>query len=59
MKLIFHLAAEDELNTAVDWYEQRQSGHGLDLAIEVHVATGLALTMPEAWSESPQAFGGC
>ena len=51
MKLIFHPAAEDELNAAVDWYEQRQSGLGLDLAIEVHAATGLALTMPEAWSE--------
>jgi len=51
VKLIFHPAAEDELIAAVDWYEQRQSGLGFDLAIEVRAAIELAQGLPEAWSE--------
>ena len=48
MKLIFHPAAEDELNAAVNWYEQRQSGLGLDLTIELRAAIELARDLPEA-----------
>lgn len=51
MNLLFHPEAEAELNAAIDWYEERQPGLGLDLAAEVQAATERALQLPEAWSE--------
>ena len=51
MKLLFHPEAEAELNAAIDWYEERQPGLGLDLAAEVLASIERALQLPEAWSE--------
>ena len=38
MNTLFHPEAEAELNAAIDWYEERQPGLGLDLAAEVQAA---------------------
>jgi plasmid stabilization system protein ParE len=51
MNPVFHPEAEAELNAAIDWYEERQPGLGLDLAAEVQVAIERAMQLPEAWSE--------
>jgi plasmid stabilization system protein ParE len=51
MNLLFHPEAEAELNAAIDWYEERQPGLGLDLAAEVQAAIERAMQLPEAWSE--------
>jgi len=51
MNPVFHPEAEAELNAAIDWYEERQPGLGLDLAAEVQAAVERAMQLPEAWSE--------
>lgn len=51
MNPLFHPEAEAELNAAIDWYEERQPGLGLDLAAEVQAAIERAMQLPEAWSE--------
>lgn len=50
MKVDFHPEAAEEFEAAVDWYEAREAGLGLDFAVEVHAAIRLAAAMPEAWS---------
>ncbi|HQU78499.1 MAG TPA: type II toxin-antitoxin system RelE/ParE family toxin [Azonexus sp.] len=51
MNTLFHPEAEAELNAAIDWYEERQPGLGLDLAAEVQAAIERAVQLPDAWSE--------
>ena len=43
--------AEVELNEAIEWYESREPGLGLDFAAQVHAAIQRALTFPLAWQE--------
>lgn len=51
MSFAFHPAAEEEFSAAVDWYEVRQPGLGVDFAVEVRAAIGRAIALPEAWAE--------
>ncbi len=49
MSYAFHVEAEAELNEAIEWYETREPGLGLDFATEVHAAIQRALAFPLAW----------
>ncbi len=49
MKFAFHPEAEAEFNTAIDWYEDRTPGLGLDFADEVQAAVQRAQAFPYAW----------
>ncbi len=51
MNTLFHPEAEAKLNAAIDWYEERQPGLGLDLAAEAQAAIERAVQLPDAWSE--------
>lgn len=45
----FHPEAEEEFEAAVAWYEERETGLGLDFAAEVREAIRLTQSMPLAW----------
>ena len=49
MNYAFHPEAEAEFLAAIDYYEDRDPGLGLDFAIEVHSAIGSILSFPTAW----------
>jgi plasmid stabilization system protein ParE len=49
MSFSFHPEAETEFLAASDWYEERSTGLGLDLAAEVREAIGRAQSIPMAW----------
>lgn len=49
MSYAFHPEAEAELTEAIEWYETREPGLGLDFATEVHAAIERALAFPLAW----------
>jgi hypothetical protein len=49
MSYAFHPEAEAELTGAIEWYETREPGLGLDFATEVHAAIERALAFPLAW----------
>lgn len=51
MSFVFHPAAEEEFAAAVDWYEARQPGLGVDFAVEVRAAISRAVALPNAWTE--------
>ena len=51
MSFSFHPAAEEEFAAAVDLYEVRQAGLGVDFAVEVRAAIGRAVALPNAWAE--------
>jgi plasmid stabilization system protein ParE len=51
MTYSFHPDAEVEFNEAIDWYEARESGLGLDFASQVHAAIQRAIAFPLAWQE--------
>ena len=51
MKFVFHPDAERELNEAIEWYESREPGLGLDFATQVHAAIQRALAFPLAWQD--------
>lgn len=51
MNYAFHPDAEVELNEAIEWYEMREFGLGLDFATQVHAAIQRALAFPLAWQE--------
>lgn len=51
MTYFFHPDAEVELNEAIEWYESRELGLGLDFAAQVHAAIQRALAFPLAWQE--------
>lgn len=50
MKYSFHPEAEIELDQAVAYYEERQSGLGLELAEEVYAAIIRINEYPDAWT---------
>ncbi|HHE31926.1 MAG TPA: type II toxin-antitoxin system RelE/ParE family toxin [Chlorobaculum parvum] len=50
MKFYFHELAESEFDKAVDFYEDCQSGLGLEFAEEVYATIALIVRFPEAWS---------
>ncbi len=49
MTFSFHPEASAEFEGAVSYYEERQRGLGLDLALEVESAIQNILALPEAW----------
>lgn len=50
MNFEFHPEAAEEFEAAVDWYEAREIGLGLDFAAEIHAAIQRAAAMPDAWT---------
>ena len=50
MRFRFHPEAAAEFDKAVEYYEQRQSGLGLELAAEVYAAIARIIRYPAAWS---------
>jgi len=50
MRFIFHPEAEEELNLAVDYYNQCQANLGRDFAKEVYTAIQNIVAFPEAWT---------
>lgn len=49
MSFSFHPEAEAEFGAAVEWYEERSIGLGLDFATEIRQAILRAESMPFAW----------
>ena len=50
MSFAFHPEAEKELNEAIDYYEDIESGLGYDFALEVYSTINRSLDFPKAWS---------
>jgi len=50
MRFHFHPEADAEFDKAVEYYEQRQSGLGLEFAEEVYAAIARIIEYPDAWS---------
>ncbi len=50
MKLLFHPDAEAELREAANYYDDCQTGLGLDFAEEVYAAISRIIKYPDAWS---------
>jgi len=48
MSYVFHPEAEVEFNEAIEWYESRELGLGLDFAAQVHAAVQRARAFPLA-----------
>jgi plasmid stabilization system protein ParE len=49
MTFSFHPEASEEFQGAVAYYEERQTGLGLDLALEVRAAIERIAAFPHAW----------
>jgi hypothetical protein len=49
MKFYFHPDAKEEFDKAVDYYEQSQSGLGLEFTEEVYAAIARIIQYPDAW----------
>ena len=52
MKYFFHPEAQKELNIAINYYEERQKGLGLDFANEVYKTIQRVINFPNAWQKS-------
>ncbi len=50
MSFSFHPEAEDELNDAIDYYEEIESGLGYDFALEIHSTIKRTVEFPKAWA---------
>jgi plasmid stabilization system protein ParE len=50
MNIEFHPEAAEEFEAAVDWYDARETGLGLDFAVEINAAIHRAAAMPDAWT---------
>jgi hypothetical protein len=50
MRFQFHPAADAEFDVAVEYYEQCQSGLGLEFAEEVYATIARIIEYPEVWS---------
>lgn len=50
MKYSFHPAAEKELTDAADYYNNSQSGLGLEFTKEVYLTIQNILSFPDAWA---------
>lgn len=51
MKYSFHPSAKRELMDAIEYYEQCQSGLGLEFAREIYSTIQRIIHFPEAWSK--------
>jgi hypothetical protein len=49
MRYSFHPEAVNEINEAVDYFEEVESGFGFDFATEVHFAIERIMAFPKAW----------
>jgi plasmid stabilization system protein ParE len=49
MNFAFHPDAEDEFNSAIDYYENIEPGLGYDFAVEAYSAIQRAVAFPKAW----------
>lgn len=49
MRFLFHPEAETEFFAAIDWYEARSTGLGVDFAAEIYATVQRAASMPLAW----------
>lgn len=50
MSFSFHPDAEEELNQAIDYYEDIEPGLGYEFALEVYAAIKRAIDYPNVWS---------
>lgn len=50
MSFSFYSEAEKELNEAIDYYNERQSGLGVDFVEEVYAAIENIISFPYAWA---------
>ena len=50
MNFYFHPEAEEELNKAIDYYEDIEPGLGYDFALEVYLAIQRSVKFPKAWT---------
>lgn len=50
MTFSFHPDAEQEFNSAINYYEDVEAGLGLDFAMEVYSAVERAVEFPQAWT---------
>ena len=50
MSFSFHPEAEMELNEAIDYYEEIESGLGFDFSHEVYSAIQRSVSLPKAWT---------
>jgi len=59
MRFYFHPVAETEFDEAIRYYEECETGLGLELAAEVYSAIRRVLAYPEAWSPMSQNTRRC
>lgn len=59
MSCSFHPEARREFEQAIDYYEDREPGLGLDFAAEVHNTIERIVDYPEAWSEVESGIRRC
>ena len=50
MKFFFHPDANAELEAAVEYYEKRKPGLGLEFAEEIYATIARIIAYPDAWS---------
>ncbi len=50
MRVYFHPDAEDELDKAIEYYEQLQPGLGIEFAEEIYATITRIIEYPDAWS---------
>ena len=50
MNFVFHTSAREELNRAVDYYEECEAGLGYDFLEEVYATIKRIQAYPEAWT---------
>ncbi len=53
MRIVVHKKAEEEVEAAVHWYEERQQGLGTDLLIELDRAFVAIAESPKTWPAWP------
>jgi plasmid stabilization system protein ParE len=59
MRYSFHPLALAELNEAIDYYEELQTGLGLEFAKEIFSSTQRIIDFPAAWSSLSQNTRRC
>ena len=50
MKYSFHPSAKNELNEAIDYYEECQRGLGVEFTKEIYLTIHRIIEYPKAWS---------
>lgn len=59
MKFYFHARAEEEFDEAVAYYENCQSGLGLEFAEEIYASVQRIAAYPDAWAEMSKRTRRC